>query len=256
MTLSCSCADFDKSEHERWWEPGRASVPPAGTRCCECNAPLPEGEKQQTILAGEVYEPDDATLAADPEPEETEDDDADDFDARLDAWRDRHGWDGETDRFERFTSDYRCERCADLADAIEGMGFCMLAPGDLASAHEEYVNETQELAPGVERREIIWAKGKDGVWHPRRKTAGDKRRAEIIRRWRNAKAWVRWGWRHDLRWKVWFPAQIRVMRALGYAWTYEGYDRETKKSVYRWRRQPRKLPPWEREARKGLERAP
>lgn len=56
MGLSCSCDDFDKSDFERWWEPGGKSVPPAWSRCCECNAPLPP-EKHDCIVHMEVYDP-------------------------------------------------------------------------------------------------------------------------------------------------------------------------------------------------------
>lgn len=250
MGLSCSCDDFDPSEHESWWEPGQPSVPPAGARCCECGAHLPVTEKCATILHHDAYEPDDAALDADPEPDEDDHPDMDghEFDELLDAWRDRHGWNSECDRFERTTRDYRCERCADLADAIEGMGFCMIPPGDLIEQHTEYVNETQEMAPGVARREIVWSQNKAGVWNPRRKMAADKRRAEIIRRWRNAKFWLRHGWKIDLRWKVWHPAQTRVMRALGYQYTYIRHDTATRKSIYRWQRAEKRPPPWEREA--------
>lgn len=255
MTLSCSCSDFDKGDHESWWEPGRSSVPPAGTRCCECNAPLPDNVEHKTILCGKVYDP--GEIEKQPRPpwdvdsDEMTDDEFDAIEAAWDAYCDKYGWDCETDRFERYNSEYRCERCNDLKDAIEGMGFCMIGPGDLIASHTEYVNEVQELAPGVVRREIIWRKNADGVWHPSRKTAAEKRREEVSRRWRKAKYWLRYGWKSDLRWKVWFRAQTRVMRALGYALTYERYDATTHASVYRWKRAERRLPPWEREALRG-----
>ena len=170
MGLSCSCDDFDKSECTSWWEPGRRRVPPAGETCCECCAPLP-AEPCQTILRGEVYDPGDI----EPEPrdfqplyavtcdvlnrhleqiEEAREDD-------IDAWRDKHGWDSDCERFERFTTDYRCERCEGLADAIEDLGYCMIEPGGLIDAHVEYVE--QSGAP-----EMIWKRGRAGVWHPRR----------------------------------------------------------------------------------------
>lgn len=253
MTLSCSCAEFDPSEHDSWWEPGRRSVPPAGARCCECNAPLPDGERCPTILSHTVVE------TEEPEPPDfatvEDEDEAERLEAAWEAWAERNGWNSDHDRCETSEAFHRCERCGDLADAIEDMGFCMIEPGDLISAHEEYVNETQELAPGVARREIIWAKNKDDVWHPRRKTAADKRREEIRRRWRNAKYWLRYGWMSDLRWKVLFPARTRIMCALGYEWTYVRHDDAARKSIYRWQRKPRRLPPWQREAMKGREGA-
>lgn len=261
MTLSCSCAEFDRGDHESWWEPGRPSIPPAGTRCCECNALLPSGVEHKTIWHGEVYDP--GEIEPQPRPpwdvdaDEMTDDEFDAVERAWDAYCAKYGWDSDTERFERFDTSYRCERCADLATALEGdeseggMGFCMIAPGELTAAHEECVNEVQELAPGVVRREIIWSQNKDGVWHPRRKTAADRRREELDRRWRNAKSWVRYGWRHDLRFKVWFPAKVRVMHALGYEYRYERYDRDRKRSIYRWQRKPRRPPAWEREAMRG-----
>lgn len=261
MGLSCSCDDFDPSEHESWWEPGRPSVPPAGARCCECCTPLPVGEECKTIWHGEVYDPGEI----EPQPRAPWDVDAGEMDdaafaAVEDAWDaycDKYGWDSDRDRFERFDTSYRCERCSDLATALDGderdggMGFCMIAPGDLRAAHTEYVNEVQEMAPGVVRREIIWKQGRDGVWSPQRKTAADKRREDIARRWRNAKFWLRHGWRSDLRYKVWHPAQTRVMRALGYRYTYIRHDAATRKSIYRWQRDPKRPPPWVREAERG-----
>lgn len=231
MTLSCACNDFDKGDHDSWWEPGRRSVPPPGERCCECNAALPAGEKRASILHGEVYEPDAAALAADPEPEEPEDDDWDKFDARYDAWRDRHGWDSKFERFERYTSEYRCERCEDLAAAIEDLGYCMIAPGELPDAHAEYVNER--------RHQIIWKQNPDGVWHPRPEMPEDRLIAEITRRWRRTVSWVRWGWRHDMQFKVWH----RVMRGLGYQYHYDYQSKS-----YHWKRRERRTPPWLREA--------
>lgn len=248
MGLSCSCDDFDKRDHDSWWEPGRRSVPPAGERCCECNALLPEGEKRASIMSGEVYDPGEI----EPQPRPPWDVDADEMDddafaaveSTWDIYCDKYGWDSDCERFERYTSEYRCERCEDLADAIEGLGYCMIAPGDLPSAHAEYVNEHAEQR----RHPIIWKPDPDGVWHPRPELAEDRMIAEITRRWRRTMSWLRWGWRSDLRWKVWFPAQTKVMRALGYELTYERYDSATRKSIYRWTRRERKLPPWLREA--------
>lgn len=243
MGLSCSCSDFDPSEHDSWFEPGRRSVPPAGTRCCECAATLPAGEKCATILNGEAYEPDEATLAADPEPDEDDypDEDGPSFDDILDAWRDRHGWCSDQDRFVHYTHEYRCERCSGLAEAIEDMGYCMIGPGDLIDCHTEYVNEVQELADGVERHEIIWERRGDGVWHPRRKTDRDRRREAVRRRWRGLVSWLRYGWKLDLKYKVWH----RVMRAAGYQFQH---DYKTRK--YYWARKPRAVPPWERGLRR------
>lgn len=261
MGLSCSCEDFDAADYESWWEPGRPSVPPAGERCCECGAHLPDGVECKTIWHGEVYDPGEI----EPAPRAPWDVDADEMDDEAfaviegawDAYCDKHGWDSERERFERFYTSYRCERCADLATALDGderdggLGFCMIAPGELIDNHTEYVNEVQELAPGVARREIIWKQDSDGVWHPRRKTVADRRREEIARHWCNARYWLRYGWRSDLRWKVLFPARTRVMRALGYQYTYIRHDTATRKSIYSWQRAEKRPPPWVLEAEKG-----
>lgn len=240
MTLSCSCTDFDPAEHDSWWEPGRASIPPPGSRCCECNALLPDGEKRQTILAHTVVEP------KEPMPEWPYNAEADEEEERLEAawvaWAERNGWDSETERCVETAAEHRCERCGDLADAIEDMGYCMIAPGSLIEAHEEYVNDVQELADGVVRREIIWTKDKAGVWNPRRKTDADRRREARRRLWSRTKAYARYGWKLDLQYKVWH----RVMRWSGYQYHY---DYEAKR--YHWKRRERKLPPWEREAVRG-----
>lgn len=255
MGLSCSCDDFDAADYESWWEGGGLTVPPAGARCCECGAHLPVTEECETIEHYEVYEPDEPAPRA---PWDVDADEMDDaaFAAIEDAWDaycDRLGWDSDRERFERHSgSEYRCERCSDLAAAITGMGYCTIRPGELIQAHTEYVNETQELAPGVARREIIWSRNKDGVWHPRRKTNRDRRIEAWERRGRRVRYWlIEGGWRFELRWKVWFPAQTRVMRALGYRYTYVRHDAAARKSVYRWQREPKRPPPWVREAERG-----
>lgn len=56
MGLRCDC-DFDISDASSWYEEAGWRVPPANTRCCECNAPLPADEKAARILLWEVYEP-------------------------------------------------------------------------------------------------------------------------------------------------------------------------------------------------------
>jgi len=236
MGLSCACSDFDPSEHDAWWEPGRRSLPEPGERCCECCAPLPAGEKAATILAHTVVEPPD--LTGDPEP--TEDDYEDDcgaYDDALDAWHARHGWDTDTERFVATEALRRCERCADLADAIEGMGYCMVPPGELADQHQEYVNDVAEHST----HPIRWKQDPDGVWHPRRELAEDRLVDAVGVAWRRSRYWLRYGWWIDLRWKVWPPIETRVMRALGYRWTYVGAP-----SHHAWTRPD---PPWLREAR-------
>lgn len=231
MGLSCSCDDFDKGDHESWWEPGRRSVPPPGTCCCECDALLPAGETCQTILHGEVYDP--GEIEPRPQhPDDVLDDEPDDVNLRrhwrqlyramedaVDDYDGRHGWDGEYERFERYTSEYRCERCEGLADAIEDLGYCMIAPGELAAAHCEYVE--QSGAP-----EMIWRRGRDGVLHPRRMTRWDFARREARRRISNARYfWFYGGWKSALRYKLWPAIERRtvspVMRGLGYHRLYD-----------------------------------
>lgn len=228
MGLSCSC-DFDKGDVETWWEPGRPQVPQAGTRCCECNAPLP-AEPHANIVRMEVFEPD--------EPRPSHPEDADDFDAMSDEefdrrealyyeWANRNGWDSDYERCERVSArEYRCERCDGLATSIEALGYCMIGPGDLIEAHGEYVDGQEQ---GVE---IIWKRDRSGVWQPRRMTKRDYAAREVRRRWWNARYfWWHGGWKTWLRRKVLFHAERRVMRALGYE-----YRTNRSGSGYHWQR--------------------
>lgn len=219
MGLSCSC-DFDKGDADHWWEPGRAQVPPAGTRCCECDAPLPV-EPHANIVSMEVFEPDEPRP---PHPEDDDDLDAmsdDEFDRRealYDEWADRNGWDSDYERCERVSArDYRCDRCDGLAVSIEDLGYCMIGPGDLIDAHCEYVAEQDQDT------EIIWKRDRSGVLQPRRMTKRDYAARETRRRWNNVKYfWWCGGWKTWLRWKVLFRAECKVMRALGYEYRYNG----------------------------------
>ena len=78
----------------------------------------------------------------------------------LDAHADAFGWDFDDERYERVTSsDYRCERCSDVASSIEAHGFCLIAPRELIDAHEEFV------AMQNNGRRVEWMK-RDGVFHP------------------------------------------------------------------------------------------
>lgn len=228
MGLSCSCGDFDKSELDHWYEPGRRSIPSAGTRCCECDALLPP-EPCATILLGDVYEPD---AERPPHPEDVLDDEPEDvtlarlwaqrhdaMEDELSAFDREHGWDSETERFERYTTEYRCERCGGLAEAIEDLGYCMILPGALAEAHCEYV----EQSGGAE---MIWKRGRDGIWHPRRMTRADFAKREARRRWNRTRGFIWYGgWRTWLRYTVWAAIERRtsdpVMRALGYHRIYD-----------------------------------
>lgn len=215
MGLSCAC-DFDKSECESWYEPGGKRVPPVGETCCECAAPLPAGEKAPCIVSSEVYEPDEPEPRDPYEAENDEtvsDDELAEIERLHDAWRERTGWDGDTERHERVRStDYRCERCADLAEAIEDLGYCMIAPGDLADCHTDYVAESGG-------HEVMWKPDAAGVWQPRRMTRWDFARRELISR-RNRLIGFTWhgGWRTWLRWRVGFRLESAVMRRLGYSY--------------------------------------
>ena len=232
MGLSCSC-DFDKGDAENWWEPGKTQVPPAGSRCCECGAPL-SAEPHTNIVSMEEYEPDE------PRPEHPEDDpdfesmSDEEFDRRetlYDAWLSEHGWDSDYDRYERVVSrEYRCERCDGLATSIEDLGYCMIGPGDLIEAHCEYVAEQDR---GVE---IIWKRDRSGVWQPRRMTQRDYAARELRRRWGQPRYfWWHGGWKTWLRWKVLFPVECKVMRAFGYEyrtkWNGGGYHWQRREAV-------------------------
>lgn len=246
MGLSCSCDDFDKGDYDDWCEPGRRSVPPPGTKCCECCAPLP-AEPLTCWIHMEVYEPDETGMP----PHDVNlwprlgdpywpghptcsvlERHGEQMEHARDDWSDEHGWDSECDRFERVRSkDYRCERCEGLVAAIEDLGYCMIAPGDLVENHVEYVAEHGQ-------HEIMWKCGADGVWHPRRMTRFDFARREAKRRWRNAVYIVlKGGWKHKVKtiwWRTGGRVPGKVMPRLGYVYRYD-YDAK----CYRWM-QPKK----------------
>lgn len=227
MGLSCACADFDPSEHDFWWEPGGTAPAPAGCRCCECGAAIPAGETVQTIDHMEVYDP---GTEMPPHPDDADEDLSDEEYRRreraYDDAADRLGWDGETERFVRLDrADYRCERCSDLAAAIEDLGYCMVPPGDLAAQHSEYVEQSGG-------HEVIWKRDRAGVLHPRRMTRWDFARRKAGELWRRACYFVRHGWRISLRYRVWFPVQAAVMTRLGYRYRYLRAP-----SVYGWTRE-------------------
>lgn len=243
MGLSCACDYFDKGDCDRWWEHGRPSIPEAGTRCCECNAPLPN-ENCDTILKGAVYEPD---VERPPYPEDVMgkepadsvlsrhwDQRYDALQAVLDDFDDEYGWDSECERFERFTTEYRCERCADLAFAFEGdeddggMGYCMIAPGELPEAHCDYMLESG--AP-----EMIWTKNGDGVFNPRRMTRRDFAKRAVQRSLSKTKYFLfHKGWLLWLRFRLWSAITRRtvdpIMYRLGYT---KRYDYANKQVVWK-----------------------
>lgn len=253
MGLSCYCDDFDKGEHDHWWEPGRTTVAPAGEQCSECNAPV-GGIQCRTICDCEVYEPDEDLP---PHPEDVLGDEPDCstlsrhwcqlYDA-METYREQRetalGWDSDYERFERSTLSYRCERCSDLAESIEDLGYCMIEPGGLPSAHEEYVEQSG-------KPEILWQPDRDGVLHPRRMSQWDFARREAKRRWRRAVGFVWYGgWKSWLRWRVWGRIKTRlivpVRRYLGQEYKY---DYDAKK--YRW---IARTPPWMRDVRSASDK--
>lgn len=252
MGLQSCNYDFDKGDAGAWCEPGRPSVPPAGERCCECNAPLPPGEKCATVLSAEVYEPDDAEFPPEdvnrwprlhangwqwsPSPScSVLERHGEQMEQALDDFRDANGWDSDYERFERHDIHYRCKRCATLQRYIESHGYCMSMPGELPSDHVEFLDgdddDDRDREPEEGAGDTMWKPDRFGVWHPCRMTGEDHMRVWLIRRSRRIYSWLRWGWKSDLQWKVWWPLQHRTMRALGYRWTYLRSP-----SVYGWRK--------------------
>ena len=199
MGLSCECyGDFDKGDFENWWEPGGLAIPPAGAKCCECNAPLPT-EKCESFGHMEVWEPegnppphpDDL-----PDAETIPDAEAYAIERAHDDWKDENGWDDEVERYERcIGSDYRCERCSDLASSIEDLGYCLIGPGELIEDHGEFIAE-HGYAPR------LWRAGPDGVLNPYPWRRRDYVASWVRKKRLNAWYFLRYGWKHWLRWKV------------------------------------------------------
>jgi hypothetical protein len=196
MTLSCSCNDFDKGEYDHWWGPGRPSVPPAGERCCECKAPLPH-DPCKCIWHMEAYEPD-----GNPPPhpddlpgveaEALSDKEAEAMERAHFDWKDENGWDDECERYERDgDTDFRCERCSDLAASIEDLGYCMIGPGDLIEAHMEFID-----AHHYAKRK--WVSNAHGTLNPHPWTRADYVRDWYRRTCYEVGSWLRW----KLRWKI------------------------------------------------------
>lgn len=244
MALSCECQDFDKYEHESWWEAGRAGLPPEGECCVECGKKLDPTVKCATFLHWEVFTPEG------PEPPDFEYDGEIDgipqqtsypwstngmskaqleeiricralWDERFgiieqwyihqrEEWERIHGFDDEGRRCERVVArDYRCERCGDLADSIEELGYCTIHMGQLIEAHMEFIEE-HGLAP------MVWRKDRDGVLNPVRLTRMEIMRRDVMDAYRRAifnlryemkKAW----WRSSYR----FSNNARIKAAYG-----------------------------------------
>ena len=199
MGLSCECSDFNKGDYANWWELGGLAIPPAGTKCCECGAPL-LAEECQSFDHMEVWEPEGELPHPDtlPDEEQVKLSEAK-FDAMERAYHgflDAHGWDSETERYELCTgSDYRCERCSDLAASIEDLGYCLIAPSELIEDHGEFISE-HGYAPR------LWRAGPDGVLNPYPWRRRDHVAAWLRRKYLNTRYFLRYGWKLWLRWKV------------------------------------------------------
>jgi hypothetical protein len=199
MGLSCECSgNFDKGEYDNWWEPGGLAVPPVGTKCCECCAPLP-AEECASFDHMEVWEPQAPwPLHPDdwPNVESLSDVEFAEAEKAFDDFNDANGFDSETERFERcVAADYRCERCSDLASSIEDLGYCLIGPGELIEDHGEFIHEH-----GYTPR--LWRAGADGVYNPHPWRRRDKVASWVRKKRINAWYFVRYGWKHWLRWKV------------------------------------------------------
>ncbi len=210
LTCECFCSDFDKGDYDSWWEPGCASVPPSGMKCCECGAPLP-AEECACIRNYEVYEPD-GTDAAPRHPWSAEGDESVTsaeflaIEAAWDEWAARTGWEDEYDRYERETgADYRCDRCAGLAASIEDLGYCLIRSGELIECHGDFIHE-HGYAPR------LWRAGADGIFNPHPWRRQDYVAAWVRRMRHRTSAWFRYGWKSDLRYKVWWPIRRRFQK--------------------------------------------
>lgn len=220
MGLSCSCDDFDKGEYDTWWEVPYRAPAPAGAMCCECGAPIPAGLRTWAIDTMEVYTPDVEPPRSpwDVDANEMSDEAFEALEKTWDTFCETHGYDDEYERFERCAgTEYRCERCDDLATALDGsaaeggLGFCTIGPGQLIEAHLEYVSDYVGGPP------MVWVRDKAGILNPRRKTKWELARDEAVRRGRRVKSFLRWELRFWVKRKIIYPA----LRALGYRYEYD-----------------------------------
>lgn len=176
MGLSCHCYDY--SDFDSWWEQGTDSVPPPGTKCCECCAPLPAEPCETIILYEKTDEP---SEGCPPHPEDVLPDPPgcevqyrhweqlyDEMERAYDDYRDENGWDSDQESYTTHDMSYRCERCAGLALALTGgkaaggLGYCLIPPGELIECLGDYA-DIQGLTPRK------WVRGKDGVFNPEKK---------------------------------------------------------------------------------------
>jgi hypothetical protein len=155
MPLECSCDDFRKCDHDYWYEGWSLGAPASNSRCCECGALVSKiPDYVQSILEYETYIPEGY-----------------DYEKNHDEFveSDEHGknYDHDCERFERWVhTHFRCERCTDIAEAIQSLGYCEILPGDLIDSYSEYL-ELNDLKP------VKWVVDYDGVLHPMKFTKFD-----------------------------------------------------------------------------------
>ncbi len=199
MGLSCSCDDFDKADFENWWEGGYRRKAPAGITCCECGGPVEEGAEVGAIDHFEVFDPPNAPDFPTDQRDDESDNDYEDRYKREKRLRKSLGWEDDYERYERCTgTDYRCERCDGLAESIESLGYCMIAPGDLIECHIEYAREHSGAF-------IKWTPDAAGVSQPHRWTKWDHIADRARQKRQSAIYFVRHGWRYkwwNIKWKA------------------------------------------------------
>jgi hypothetical protein len=204
MNNFCTCGtdsgyDFDASDHDSYWM-CESAVVPDGTKCCECGASIPAGSRRSCATHYEVYEPEgEPPIPPDWDTKAAKAMSEDEWDAMyeaLDEFQDTHGWNGETERYERETgTDFRCDRCEGEVEILAQFEICVNAPGDLPGAHEEHYWQKH-------RRRIRWRPGPDGVWHPR-----PWRLIDYARHYRRRAYWLirsEWAWKFKFRLKKLF----------------------------------------------------
>lgn len=219
MNNFCTCGtdggdyDFDKGDHDHWWECDAKRVPPVGAKCCECDAPLPTDRKRDAAVHYEVYEPDEPEPEAPPSMDfyfarkDYSEEDIAKFDAMqeaLEAFRSKHGWDDECERYEREVgADFRCDRCEGEVEILAQLDVCVSSPGELPGLHEDHYWQAH-------RRRIRWRPDADGVFQPM-----PWRLTDYARHYRRKIYWrihSEWSWKFKYRLKrafVW-PVKRKI----------------------------------------------
>ena len=202
---ACTCGgdyDFDKGDHDSWYECGFKSVPDAWAKCCECGAPLLndwiDHKSRETFSHFEVYEPEGIEPPG-PHADMT-DDEWEAADVELDEFHDAHGWCGEDERYERALGhDWRCQRCEEEAEIMAVLGHCAGRPGELPDVSAQYYW-------GEKRRRIRWKRDRGGVLHPRPWNAWDY----VRHHYRRIRMELRCEWQWRLRMRL-EGRPVRVM---------------------------------------------